>query len=111
MIPLGQAAKYLREELRLSQRAAAEEVGISFVYLNRIETGKACPSPNILERYRKAWGVDLYMLAVGLFTDLDELPGSLRAPMEALTNAWKQQIEATVVHRTEVSQTCSESSG
>jgi transcriptional regulator with XRE-family HTH domain len=111
MIPLGQAARYLRQRLCLSQRAAAGELGISFVHLSNIENGNASPSPKVIEKYYEAWGIDLYMFAVGMFTDHARLPGPLRGPLHDLTEAWQQELESVVeARRKEVDSPCSGSS-
>lgn len=99
MISLGDAARYLRDRLGLSQRKAAVELGISHIHLNNIENGKALPSPTILDKYRKEWGIDLYMLAVGMFSDEDTIPTPLREPVRAMTEAWKAEIENLIERR------------
>jgi transcriptional regulator with XRE-family HTH domain len=90
---LGKTAKYLREELGLTQRAAAEALGISYVHLSNIENNKAIPSAGLLDRYRELWGVDLYVLAWCLHGDLNRLPKAVRKPMAELAAAWKHQLE------------------
>jgi transcriptional regulator with XRE-family HTH domain len=100
MIYLGKTAKYIRETLGISQRQAAEALDISYVHLSHIENNKAFPSPTLLERYRRLWGVDLYVLAWCLHGDLDRLPQPLRKPTEKLAAAWRQQIEASLGKRT-----------
>jgi transcriptional regulator with XRE-family HTH domain len=99
MIKLGKAAKHLREKLELSQRAAADELGISFVHLCRIENGKASPSPEILERFRAAWGIDVYMFAVCLFGEPEHFPAALKVPMASLRRAWKLQLSKLIKER------------
>src|SRR5688572_16389507 len=109
MIKLGEAARYLRTQFGLSLRQAAEELQISFVHLSNIENGKASPSPEMLEKFRQAWGIDLYMLAAGMFSDRTRVPKPLREPLDALTKAWKQEVErAIVVRRKERDRACSE---
>ncbi len=99
MIKLGEAIRYLRNRLGLSQRDAAEELGISFVHLSNIENGKASPSPEMLERFRDAWGIDIYMLAAGMFSDQKCVPKPLRGPLAALTKAWREEVERLIVVR------------
>jgi transcriptional regulator with XRE-family HTH domain len=96
MIYLGKTAKYIRETLGISQRAAAEALDISYVHLSNIENNKAFPSPSLLDRYRQLWGVDLYVVAWCLHGDLSRLPASLRKPTEKLAAAWRRQIEASL---------------
>jgi transcriptional regulator with XRE-family HTH domain len=92
MIHLGKTAKYLRERKGLSQKAAADALGISQVHLSNIENNKALPSPNLLDRYRELWGVDLYVLAWCLFGDPNQLPKAVRKPMQELGDAWRRQL-------------------
>src|SRR5437016_10786988 len=92
MIHLGKTARYLRERKGLSQRAAAEALGISQVHLSNVENNKAVPSPKLMERYRQLWGIDLYVLAWSLFGDLSKLPPALRGPATALAKAWKKEL-------------------
>lgn len=99
MISIGEAARYLRNRFGLSQRDAAAELGISYVHLSNIENGKALPSPTMLDKYREAWGIDLYMLAVGMFSDEETVPKPLRASVKAMTEAWKAEIEDVIQRR------------
>src|SRR5262249_35809008 len=92
MIHLGKTAKYLRGRKGLSQKAAADALGISQVHLSNIENNKALPSPNLLERYRELWGVDLYVLAWCLHGDPSRLPKAVRKPMQELADAWRRQL-------------------
>lgn len=99
MIPIGKAVNYLRESLGLSLRRAANELGISFVHLCRIEHGDASPSPEILEKFRARWGIDVYMVAVCLFGDPNRFPPGVRGPMRSLRRAWEKQIAAAIAER------------
>jgi transcriptional regulator with XRE-family HTH domain len=92
MIYLGKTAKYLRERKGLSQRVAAEALGITQVHLSNIENNKAMPSARLLSRYREVWGVDLYVLAWCLDGDANRLPESVKQPMQELARAWKREL-------------------
>jgi len=92
MIHLGKTAKYLRERKGLTQKAAAEALGITQVHLSNIENNKSVPSPKLLDRYRELWGVDLYILAWCLHGDLSRLPKAVRGPMRELASAWRRQL-------------------
>ncbi len=92
MIRLGKTARHLREKLGLTQRAAAERLGISYVHLCNVENDKATPSPELVEKYQQIWEVDLHVLAWCLYGDVKKLPISLRRPMMELAKAWREQL-------------------
>ena len=93
MLKLGATAKYLREAHGLTQRAAADALGVSYVHLCNIERDKAMPSPEMLEKFRRTWGVDLYVLAWCLHGEQRALPAPVREATARLTKAWRIQIE------------------
>lgn len=112
MVKLGIAAKYLRERLGLSQRAAARELGISHVHLNNIENGRTSPTAMMIERYYEKWKIDLYMLAVAKFSDDERVPTSLRHAVDEMIHAWDVGIESRIRdHGTDVVKECLESNG
>jgi transcriptional regulator with XRE-family HTH domain len=92
MMHLGQTARLLRERNGLTQKAAADALGITQVHLSNIENNKSIPSTHLLDRYREIWDVDLYILAWCLFGDPSELPRSVRKPMMELGKAWKREL-------------------
>lgn len=96
MLYLGKTARHLRESLGLSQRKAAEELGISYVHMCNIENNKAMPSPSLLDRYRELWGVDLYVLAWCLHGDRRKLPKAVREAAGDLASAWQDQVDRTI---------------
>jgi transcriptional regulator with XRE-family HTH domain len=106
-ISLGKAAQDLRARLNLSLRQAAMELGVSYVHLCNIENGKASPSPEMLEKFHDAWGIDLYMYALAFFPDERATPKSLKAPVKALAAGWKRHIEMLLRERsTEGTDSC-----
>jgi transcriptional regulator with XRE-family HTH domain len=109
MIYLGKTARHLRESLGLTQRAAAEHLGISCVHLCNIEKNKSIPSPALLDRFRELWDVDLYVLAWCLHGDPNRLPKAIRKPMAELSKAWQGQIDALVTRKNKESRLCSAS--
>jgi transcriptional regulator with XRE-family HTH domain len=92
MIYLGKTVRHLRESLGITQRAAAEQLDVSYVHLCNIENNKAVPSPKLVERFRELWDVDLYVLAWCLHGDVEKLPAALRKPMIELSKAWQKQL-------------------
>ena len=108
MIKLGEAAKYIRSRLGISQREAAHQLRISHIHVNNIENGKASPTAMMLEKYYEAWGIDLYMLAVVKFSSGERLPESLRSSAEELMRDWDEDIEALIAAKIRERQECSE---
>jgi transcriptional regulator with XRE-family HTH domain len=92
MIHLGKTARYLRERKKLSQREAADALGITQVHLSNLENNKALPSPALVARYRDLWGVDLHVLAWCLYGDPSDLPEAVRGPMQELAAAWRREL-------------------
>lgn len=96
MICIGDAIRDLRGKLGLSQRKAAEAVGISHVHLNNLENGKTAPTTSILDKFFEAWGIDLYMYAVVLDKERERIPESLRGVVGRLETAWKREIDEAI---------------
>lgn len=99
MISVGESARDLREQMGLSQKAAAEELGISNVHLCNIENNNAKPSPELLAKYREKWGVDLYVFAWCRTGDVAKLPKQIQTAAEALASGWQQQIRKQLTKR------------
>lgn len=98
-INLGKAARDLRVKLELSLREAEAELGISYVHLCKIETGKVSPSERVVERFHEAWGIDLYMYALAFHSDEEDTPRPLQAPAKALKEGCRKHIEALLRQR------------
>lgn len=94
MISIGKTAKSIRETHGLSQKEAAEKLGISNVHLCNLENDKVSPSTDLLERYRDTFGTDLYVLAWCEHGDVEMLPKSVRAAARRLQEAWKSRLRA-----------------
>lgn len=79
MIPLGETARYVREDvLGMTQQQLAAELEVSSVHVSNIENDKAMPSPRLLAKIREKWQVDLYILAWIRHGDVNWLPVKLR---------------------------------
>ncbi len=93
MIDLGKTIRHVREAKGLTQRAAAEILGITDVYLCNLEHDKARPSAELLAKIHDEWKVDLYILSWCLHGDLKRLPKAVRGPMKLLAQAWRSELE------------------
>lgn len=95
-IHLGQTARNLRLSLGLTQRAAAEALGISFVHLCNIEKNRAAPSQTLIDRYRELWGVDLHVVAWCSRGNVELLPKPLRKAAADLDKVWRDYVNSLV---------------
>lgn len=99
MIHLGEAARQLRNRMGCSLKEAGKSLGISFVHIHKIETGKASPTAGVIERYYAAWGVDLYMMAVVMFGDGSRVNWIMKETVEELRSDWDAQIEQLIAEK------------
>lgn len=99
MIEVGDAARALRDFLGVSQKDAADELGITNVHLCNIEKGNSQPSPDLLAKYREKWGVDLYVFAWCQSGNVADLPKSLRSVAHELAAGWQDQIKKQIRKR------------
>jgi transcriptional regulator with XRE-family HTH domain len=95
---LGDTARSLRESFGLTQRAAAEKLGVSVVHLCNIENGKSNPSPDLLIKFRDVFGVDLYVYSWCREGDAEKLPPGMRDVTRRLTAEWTKLIETRKQH-------------
>lgn len=95
---LSKAAAFVREAMDVNRLAAADDLKITPDTLAQIEAGVRSPEP-FVDNYREAFGVDLYIVAVVFFTDVNQIPEPLREASESLRVAWRQDIEATLAAR------------
>jgi len=93
MLNLGETARELRERSGLSQVQAAKQLGITQVHLSNIETNKARPSPDLLDRFRSVFGVDLYVYAFCTRGDLQKMPRGLRDASARLAQVWQTELD------------------
>jgi len=93
MLKLGNTIKYVREAKGLTQRAAADVLGVSDVHLCNLEHDKARPSADLLKKMQQEWDVDLYVLSWCLHGDIKRLPKAVRRPMGQLAEAWRSELE------------------
>lgn len=96
MLHVGSIARELRESLGLTQHEAAIRLGVTNVHVSNIENNKSFPSHQLIERYRREFGVDLYILAWCKQSDNVDLPKSIRESAEALARAWLVRYEEIV---------------
>jgi transcriptional regulator with XRE-family HTH domain len=89
---LGQTARFLCEQRQMTQRSAAEALGVSYVHLSNVERGKTEPSTKLLERFKILFGADLHVVAWCFFECDVNLPEPLRMHRQQLAIAWKVEL-------------------
>lgn len=96
---IGDIARELREQLEMSQKDAADALGITQVHLCNVEKNKSKPSPSLLDRYRELWGIDLYVFAWCQHGNVKKLPAAMRAAASALADEWQSRIRELILQR------------
>ena len=84
---LGKRIQELRIKNNLKQAELAEIVGIATKSQSCIETGKNYPSAELVERYAKAFAVDIAeMLELGHFKTTQELTDEIFSMVKSASN-------------------------
>jgi len=91
-VTIGKVAREVREHVGMSQKGAADVLGITEVHLCNIENNKSKPSTALLDRYHELWGIDLYVFAWCQHGNVDDLPQKMRAAAIALAEGWRKRI-------------------
>jgi len=78
--------------LGLKQKDMAEELGISVVHYCNIENSKTVPSPELVDRFRELWDVDLHVLGWSLFGDTSRLPRPLQESAAKIAETWRREL-------------------
>jgi transcriptional regulator with XRE-family HTH domain len=78
------------------QKDAAALLGITTVHLCNIENNKANPSAGLIDKYRRLWGVDIYVLAWCERGQSSDLPTAIRAAADKLARVWLRQLDKSM---------------
>jgi transcriptional regulator with XRE-family HTH domain len=92
MSQIGETARYVRERLGMSQRAAAEALGVSAVHLSNVERGRTVPSSSLLARFKQVYAIDVYVLAFCWDDEAGDAPVSVREARRSLADAMEQTL-------------------
>ena len=92
MSEIGQTARFVRQHLGLTQRAAAAALSISPVHLSNVERGVTPPSALLVSRFTAVYGIDVYVL--NYCTDDEEVdaPEAVRQARRKLAEALRRQL-------------------
>jgi transcriptional regulator with XRE-family HTH domain len=92
---IGQTARFVRESRGLTQRAAAEALGVSAVHLSNIERGRTQPSAALIARFKDVYGLDVYILCHCMDESEDAPPAVVQA-RRSLAQAMREQLAGAV---------------
>ena len=96
MMSLGSTARSVRQSLGLTQRAAAEALGVSGVHLSNVERGVTPPSALLISRFAQVYGIDVYVLNYCTGKDNSDVPERVRQARRKLADALRRQLGQTV---------------
>ena len=99
MTALGSTVRYVREKLGMTQKAAAEALGVSSVHLSNVERGVTPPSASLMARLTEVYGVDVYVLCYCTGADDDEAPEAVNQARRKLAEALRRQLGDAVKAR------------
>ena len=92
MTALGSTVRYVREKLGMTQKAAAEALGVSSVHLSNVERGVTPPSASLMARLTEIYGVDVYVLCYCTGGDDDDAPEAVKQARRKLAEALRRQL-------------------
>ncbi len=90
MTALGSTVRYVRETVGMTQRAAAEALGVSSVHLSNVERGVTPPSASLMARLTEVYGIDVYVLCY--CTGDDDAPEAVKQARRKLAEALRCQL-------------------
>jgi transcriptional regulator with XRE-family HTH domain len=96
MTSLGSTAKFVRETLGMTQRAAAEALGVSAVHLSNVERDVTPPSASLIARFTEVFGVDVYVLHYCTDDDTEDVPEGVNQARRKLAEALRRQLGSAV---------------
>lgn len=76
----------------MTQRAAAEALGVSSVHLSNVERGVTPPSASLIARFTEVYGVDVYVLDYCTGDDAGDGPEAVRQARRKLAEALQRQL-------------------
>ncbi len=63
MVDIGKALKELRARVGITQRSAANQVGVTYPHMSNVENGSKQPSWKLLADLSTLYGIDVYVYA------------------------------------------------
>lgn len=95
-IHVGKAIRIIRQQQGLSQKAAAEKLGVTNIHLCNVEKGNAEPSLSLTRFVTELWGTDPFVLAWVVGGDVNSLPEPIRPAAGRLTKVWREMLSKSL---------------
>jgi len=92
MTTLGSTARSVRESLGMTQKAAAEALGVSAVHLSNVERGVTPPSASLISRFTEVYRVDVYVLCYCTCEENDGVSEGVKQARRKLAEALRRQL-------------------
>lgn len=92
MTAIGRTVRYVREKLGMTQKAAAEALGVSSVHLSNVERGVTPPSALLISRFAEVYGIDVYVLNYCTDDDDADVPEAVKQARRKLAEALRRQL-------------------
>ena len=99
MTALGSTVRYVREKLGMTQKAAAETLGVSSVHLSNVERGVTTPSALLISRFAAVYGIDVYVLNYCTDDEKGDAPEAVKLARRKLAEALRRQLGDAVKAR------------
>lgn len=80
----------------MTQKAAAEALGVSSVHLSNVERGVTPPSTSLILRFSEVYGVDVYVLSYCTDAEDDDGPEGVKQARRQLAKALRRQLSESV---------------
>ena len=91
MTAIGTTVRYVREKRGMTQKAAAEALGVSSVHLSNVERGVTTPSALLISRFAEVFGIDCYVLNY-CTEDAGDVPDRVKQARRKLGEALRRQL-------------------
>jgi transcriptional regulator with XRE-family HTH domain len=92
MTGIGSTVRYVREKLGMTQKAAAEALGVSSVHLSNVERGVTPPSALLLSRFAEVYRIDVYVLNYCTGDEDGDVPEAVKQARRKLGEALRRQL-------------------
>ena len=92
MKAIGTTVRYVREKRGMTQKAAAEALGVSPVHLSNVERGVTPPSALLISRFAVIYGIDVYVLNYCTEHEDGDAPQAVNQARRKLAEALRRQL-------------------